>query len=95
MTLVYHSSVRLPANYDELPLGGLWPDPCPDVHGEQSAAAVEDGGQGRHEGSQHHSQHQTPQAWGGREVRGWCYNTLLFLDVIFSPFGMTVTTSLG
>ena len=59
LTFVRCNGDHLPAYNDELALGGLWPDASPDVHGEQSAAAVEDGGQRRHEGSQHHSQHQT------------------------------------
>lgn len=50
-----------PAHNQELSLAGLRPDASPDVHGEQGAAAVEDGGQRGHEGSQHHRQHQTPQ----------------------------------
>lgn len=47
-----------PAHDEELPLAGLGPEAGPDVHGEQGAAAVEDGGQGGHEGGQHHRQHQ-------------------------------------
>lgn len=47
-----------PAHNNELSLGGLWPDAGPDVHGEQGAAAVKDGGQRGHEGGQHHRQHQ-------------------------------------
>lgn len=53
----------VPAYDDELTLSGLWSDTGPDVHGEQSAAAVKDGGQRGHESSQHHSQHQTAQTW--------------------------------
>lgn len=33
-----------PSNYHELSVSGLRPDACPYVHGEQGAAAVEDGG---------------------------------------------------
>lgn len=55
------AAAHRPAHDDELALCGLRPDASPDVHGEQGAAAVKDGGQRRHEGGQHHSQHQTSQ----------------------------------
>lgn len=43
--------IHLPAYNYEFSLCGLWSYACPDVHGEQSAAAVENGGQRRHESS--------------------------------------------
>lgn len=58
-----------PANNEKLPLGGVRSDAGPDVHSEQSAAAVEDGGQRGHEGSQHDSQHQTSQTCSGETPR--------------------------
>lgn len=59
-----------PAHDEELSLGGLGPDAGPDVQGEQSAAAVKDGGQRGHESSQHHCQHQTSQACRERNQGG-------------------------
>lgn len=59
-----------PAHDDELSLGGLGPDASPDVHGEQGAATVEDGGQRGHESSQHDRQHQTSQACRERSQEG-------------------------
>lgn len=53
--LFCHDRINLPAYNKELALGGLRSDSSPDVHGEQSAAAVKDGGQRGHESSQHHS----------------------------------------
>lgn len=61
VTFVYYNAVHLPAHNNELTLCGLRSDASPDVHGEQGAAAVKDGGQRGHESSQHHSQHQTSQ----------------------------------
>lgn len=64
-----------PANDEKLPLGGARSDAGPDVHSEQSAAAVEDRGQRGHEGSQHDGQHQTSQTCSGerpgREEEKW------------------------
>ena len=51
VVFVYHNSVYLPAHNNELTLCGLWSDASPDVHGEQSAAAVKDGGQRGHKSS--------------------------------------------
>lgn len=59
----------LPAYNDELSLRSQWSEAGPDVHGEQSAAAVKDRGQRGHESSQHHSQHQASQTWT-QEVKG-------------------------
>lgn len=68
--VLYHNTVHLPANNNELALGGLWSDASPDVHGEQSAAAVKDGGQRGHESRQHDSQHQSSQPCAeGKEKR--------------------------
>lgn len=71
----YGDVLCLPAYNDELALCGLGSDACPDVHGEQSAAAVKDGGQRGHESSQHHRQHQTSQTstqrwWEEKSGRG-------------------------
>lgn len=49
MPFLYHNSAYLPSYDKELTLGSLWPDASPDVHGEEGAAAVKDGGQGGHE----------------------------------------------
>lgn len=42
-----------PGRDHELPLRGCRPDLGVDVHGEEGAGAVEDGGQGAHERRQH------------------------------------------
>ena len=57
----------LPAHHHELPLGGLSAHALPDVHGEERAAAVEDGREGGHESSHHDGDHQTSQAWRAEE----------------------------
>lgn len=57
--------VHAPAYYHELPLSRSGSESLPHVHGENGAGAVEDGGQGGHEGSDHHSHHQTSQPWNG------------------------------
>ena len=54
----------IPSHQQQLPLARTGPQPPPDVHGEEGAAAVEDGGQRGHERSHHHSDHQPPQTWG-------------------------------
>lgn len=57
----------LPAHQEQLLLAGPRPQPPPDVHGEEGAAAVEYGGEGGHERGHHHRDHQTPQPCGRRE----------------------------
>ena len=58
--------LHLPSCNHELFLRCLLPNLGVEVHGEEGAGAVEDGGQGTHEGSQHDRQHQAPQPWRRR-----------------------------
>ena len=50
-------SSHLPANDHQLPLSGSGPESLPQIHGENGAGTVEDGGEGGHEGRDHHSHH--------------------------------------
>lgn len=47
--------IPLPARYQQLLVLGSGPQAIVDVHGEEGAAAVEDGSQRTHQRSQHHS----------------------------------------
>ena len=49
--------VTSPAHDHDLDVGRVLADLEPDVEREDGAAAVEDGGQGRHERTEHHRQH--------------------------------------
>lgn len=61
-----HPPPHPPSHQQQLPLAGPRPQPPPDVHGEERAAAVKDGGQRRHERGHHHGDHQAPQTCGQR-----------------------------
>lgn len=52
----------------ELFLRGFLPDLGVDVHGEEGAGTVEDGGQRAHERGQHDRQHQASQSWEKRRL---------------------------
>ena len=54
--------MHVPSNENELDVRRVLPDKFPDVHGENGGGGVEDRGQGGHQGSQHHGQHQTTSA---------------------------------
>lgn len=62
----------VPSHQQQLPLASPRPQPPPDVHGEERAAAVEDGGQRRHERGHHHRDHQAPQTCGQRRCWPAC-----------------------
>lgn len=64
----------LPSCDHELFLRCSLPDLGVDVHGEEGAGAVEDGGQGAHERGQHDRQHQASQSWGRERVRSLVRN---------------------
>lgn len=53
--------VTVPPSDHEFLLGGGAAYLGVDVHGEQGAGAVEDGGQGAHQRRHHHRQHQASQ----------------------------------
>ena len=53
-----------PSNNHELYVGGVVSEPFPDIYGEDCAAAIEDGGQGRDEGRHHYGQHEAAQSRG-------------------------------
>lgn len=67
--------LHLPPRNHELFLRCSLPDLGVDVHGEEGAGAVEDGGQGAHERGHHDWQHQAPQPWKRR--RFWVGRTAL------------------
>lgn len=54
----------LPAHNHELPFRCPWPDVVPQVHGEDGAGTVKDGGEGGHESRHHHSHHEPTESWG-------------------------------
>lgn len=54
----------LPADQEQLLLRGSWAVLLPDVDGEERGAAVEDGGQRRHQGGHHDCDHESPQPCG-------------------------------
>lgn len=51
----------LPAGDHELPFAGFAADLGVDVHGEEGAGAVEDGGERAHQRGQHHGEHEASQ----------------------------------
>lgn len=57
-----------PAGDHKLPLAGLASNPGVDVHGEEGAGAVEDGGERAHEGGQHDGEHEASQTCPGIQV---------------------------
>ena len=70
----------LPADNHELPLGRPGPDAIPEVHGEDGAGTVKDGGEGGHERRHHHGHHEPTEPWGqkgGLWASGFsCYRLL-------------------
>lgn len=54
-------AVSSPAGDHELLLAGCASNPGVDVHGEEGAGAVEDGGEGAHQGGQHDGEHEASQ----------------------------------
>lgn len=60
--------VSSPAGDHELLFAGLASNPGVDVHGEEGAGAVEDGGEGAHEGGQHDGEHEASQTCRGIQV---------------------------
>lgn len=71
--LVFQSvtHLHLPAYNHELPLRRTGPETLPQIHCENCAGAVEDGGQRGHEGSDHHRHHQASQPWPRLKNTGW------------------------
>lgn len=73
-------SRALPADNHELPLGRPGPDAIPEVHGEDGAGTVKDGGEGGHERRHHHGHHEPTEPWGqkgGLWASGFsCYRLL-------------------
>lgn len=53
---------KRPSNNQEFLLSGLRTETLPDVYSKEGAAAIEDGGEGAHQGSHDHSNHQTTEA---------------------------------
>lgn len=54
----------LPAHNHELLLRCPRPDMIPEVHSEDGAGTVKDGGEGGHERRHHHSHHEPTEPWG-------------------------------
>ena len=54
--------IHWPADDEKLALGGVRPELAPEVHGEERGGGVVDGGEGRHDGRQHHCHQQATQA---------------------------------
>lgn len=89
-------NVFLPASDHQLPFGGPFPDFGVDVHGEERAGAVEDGGQRAHQRGQHDGQHQSSQPWSGTQEDGSQRILLQSLTIKkHPPLGIRSTTSLG
>lgn len=73
-----------PAHHHQLLLCGPPAETLPHVDGEQGAAAVEDGGEGAHEGRHDHRDHQAPQTW--EEMRCVMVDTLCQLEKLRRVF---------
>ena len=54
----------LPAHNHELLLRCPRPDVIPEVHGEDGAGTIKDGGEGGHERRHHNSNHEPTEPWG-------------------------------
>ena len=59
-----HQSKTVPAHNHELLLRCPRSEMVPEVHGEDGAGTVKDGGEGRRERCHHHSHHEPAEPWG-------------------------------